>query len=71
MYRHKDKTDLFFVSLIMTMLSWCNVTSVSQALHFYVKAAVPFNRQTNTNLLFKLDCLFSFLRELKKARVKK
>ena len=35
-----------------------------------VKAAVLFNPQTNTNLLFKLDCLFSFLRELKKASVK-
>ena len=56
------------------MLSWCNVTIVSQALHFYVKAAEPFNPRTNTNRSFELDCLsnvlFSFLRELKKARVK-
>ena len=41
---------LITVCFFLNMLLWCHVTSVKEALHFYVKAALLFNSQTDTNI---------------------
>ena len=41
---------LITVCFFLNMLLWCHVTSVKEALHFFVKAALLFNSQTDTNI---------------------
>ena len=42
-------TVLITVCFFLTVLLWCHVTSVKEALHFYVKAALLFNPWTDTD----------------------
>ena len=50
MFAESSIKVLITVCFFLNMLLWCHVTSVKEALHFYVKAPLLFNSQTDTNI---------------------